>query len=124
MIILPLINYLYLVSIITEMFLLMLLFLNIVAARRQSGALLAARSHVNIVEDSLWVKYPHHQLQEVPGRIKDIIQSLEKVILDLDQFKSQHVYVSLQRSRQRVNYTTSTDGTILDSIQRFTLTFN
>ena len=49
------------------------------------GALVAPKAKLALVEDYVWIKYPHNQLFDISTRLGYVLDSLDAILHDMDE---------------------------------------
>ena len=94
-------------------------------AHLKPGALTRDLGRVYLVEDTLWVTYPHVSLMEIPGRLRDVARNLNSTLWRLkkefpdDSFQSE---VMLSLLHVRIQYVNDTITSALENYKGLTVT--
>ena len=86
------------------------------------GALVGHLGHVALVEDVLWVKYPHATLASIPSRLKNLIGELDASLAQMEMTFPQSENITLLNDptivtlmKKRLAYVNETVGLALES---------
>ena len=91
-------------------------------AHLKSGALTRDLGRVYLVEDALWVTYPHVSLMEIPGWLRDVARSLKSTLWRLKKNDSFQSEVMLSLLHVRIQYVNDTITSALENNKGLTVT--